>query len=40
MENKENEDELYNNNMKLFPFMKVITIYKNKGYKVPQLSTN
>ena len=40
LENRGNEDELFNNHLRVLPFMKLITIYKNKGYKVPQLTSN
>ena len=39
LENKGNEDEIFKQQKKVIPFMKLISLYKNKGYKVPNLST-
>ena len=39
LENKGYEDEVYKQQKKVLPFMKLITIYKINGYKVPNLST-
>ena len=38
LENKGYEDEIFKQQKKILPFMKLITIYKNNGYKVPNLS--
>ena len=38
VENKGYEEEIFKDQKKIIPFVKLISIYKNKGYKVPNIS--